>query len=111
MNILYIALLLCVVHHVLASESDAPGSDKQETSLVPVGEDTVVSSPEVQPFVEAVQEGDMDTASNVYYSGNDGLKEYCGKYLVSLGSHELVELVNGAGDYTGMGVESDFDVH
>ena len=58
---------------------------KQETSLVPIGEDTVASSPEAQNFVEAVQEGNMDTARNVFDSGNDRLKEYCGKYLVSLG--------------------------
>ena len=97
MNILYIALFLCMVYHVLASESETSVSlSKQETSLVPVGEDFIASSPEVQNFVEAVEEGDMDTARDVFDSGNDILKEYCGKYLVSLGSHGLVKLVNGA---------------
>ena len=100
MNILYIALLLCVVCHVLASGSETSVSlSKRETSLVPVGEDTVASSTEAQPFVGAVQEGNMDAARNVFYSGNDRLKEYCGKYLVSLGKSELVRLINGARDY------------
>ena len=33
---------------------------------------------------------------NVFNDGNDELKKYCGKYLVSLGSSRLVELINGA---------------
>jgi len=71
---------------------------KRETSLVPVGEDPVASSPEAQRFVEAVEKGDMNTAFKVYKSGNDGLKECCGKYLVSFEKPELVKLVKGARD-------------
>ena len=44
------------------------------------------------------KKGDMDTANDVFDDGNDKLKEYCGKYLVSLGKSELVRLVNGARD-------------
>ena len=32
-------------------------------------------------------------------SGNDELKKYCGKHLISLGSSRLVELINGARDH------------
>ena len=64
MNILYIALLLCMICHVLASGSETSVSlSKRKTSLVPIGEDTVASSPEAQSFVGAVQRGDMDTAT------------------------------------------------
>ena len=40
----------------------------------------------------------MDAAKSVFDGGNDELKKYCGKYLVSLGSSRLVELINGADD-------------
>ena len=40
----------------------------------------------------------MVAARNVFNGGNDELKNYCGKYLVSLGSSRLVELINGAND-------------
>ena len=63
-------------------------------------EDPIASSPEAQSFREAVQRGDMEAAKNVFDSGNDELKKYCGEYLVSLGSSRLVELINGANDMT-----------
>ena len=61
--------------------------------------DSNASSPEVKLFVEAVQISDMLAAFNIFHSYNTDLKEYCGKHLVSLGSLELVELINRAGQY------------
>ena len=58
--------------------------------------DHFASSSEVQHFIEAVQKGDMETALDVFYGDNSGLKKYCGKYLVSLESPILVKLLNSA---------------
>ena len=83
---------------------------KQWTSSVLVEVDPIASSPEGQSFMEAVQNGDMEAAINIFYCGNDELKKYCGKYLVSLGSTRLVELINGADMiHQGMDVASHFD--
>jgi len=110
---------LCVVSHVLASdkistslgkrklsalepadEGTFPSSNKRVISLGQVSEGgTVASSHEVQPFVEAVKKGDMNTAFRVFHKSNDKLREHYGEYLVSLGKSELVKLVNGAGNY------------
>ena len=69
---------------------------KQGTSLVLVG-DPIANSPEGQHFRVVVQGGDMEAARNVFnYGDNSKLRKCCGKYLISLGSDKLVELINGA---------------
>ena len=111
MNILYTVLLLCMVYQVFASGSGIPDSDKQAVSLGQVSKgDAVAGSSEVQRFVGAVQEGDVDAAYKVFYSGSDRLKEHCGNRLASLGKSELVKLISGAGNYVSMDVENDFGV-
>ena len=40
----------------------------------------------------------MENAGNVYNSSNVRSKSYCGKYLINLGSIELVKLIKGASD-------------
>ena len=60
---------------------------EQETSLASVSkEDPIVNSPRVQSFIKAIHSGDMDAALTLFYGGNSELKNYCGKYLVGLGS-------------------------
>jgi hypothetical protein len=70
---------------------------EQGTFSVPA-EDPIPSSPEANGFIEAAQKDDMNAAFDVFDGGNDELKKYCGKYLVSLGSPRLVELINRAND-------------
>ena len=45
-----------------------------------------------------MQKGDMEAARDVFNGGNDELKKYCVKHLISLGSSRLVELINSAND-------------
>jgi len=119
MNILYTVLLLCVVSHVLASKNVLRGSGKRKISalepadeeispssnkrVIPLEqvseEDLIASSTEVQSFMGAVKKGDAEAARDIFHTGNEKQKEYCGKYLISLGSHGLVKLINGAIDY------------
>ena len=74
------------------------GSGKRILELA--REDAIASSTEAQSFKQAVQSGNMETAWDVFFSGNDILKEHCGKYLVSLGSTKLIKLINGAKNLT-----------
>lgn len=69
-------------------------SAKPGTTLVPM-EDPIAHSSKGQRFKEALQRGDVYTARGVFDSGNDELKRYGGKHLVSLGSIRIVELING----------------
>src|ERR1700738_2721721 len=98
MNILYIALFLCMVWHVLASNDVSVLGKRKTPALETVTErGAIASSTEAQEFSKAVEGGDMWAAWRVFYNGNDKLKEHCGKYLVSLGRSGLVELIKGAG--------------
>jgi hypothetical protein len=72
-------------------------SSGEGASSVPEKEDDpIANTSEGQGFVEAVQISDMKAARKIFGDGNNERKKYCGKYLVSLGSARLVELIKGA---------------
>ena len=98
MNIFYIALLLCLIYHVYASETIFGGLYQRVTLFfLPMGmQDPIANSVEGRAFREAVQRGRLSAANGLIYSGNDELKNYYSKYLASLESSKLVELINGA---------------
>ena len=60
--------------------------------------DPIANSFKGQSFREAVQKDVMKDAFNVFYFGNDELKKYCGKYLISLGLPKFVDLIKRARD-------------
>ena len=98
MNILYIALFLCMVWHALASKDVSVLGKRKTPDLETVNDEgAIASSTKAQRFRKAVERGDFVAAWNVFDCDNDKLKECCGKYLVSLGRSGLVELVKGAG--------------
>ena len=68
-------------------------STKQTTSSVPVI-DPIASSLKARDFREAAQNGNIDTVWSILYGGDDELKKYCAKHLISLGNSRLVELIN-----------------
>ena len=74
-----------VLHELLA---------EQRTPSVLVKVKNHITNTKFQRFKEAVHNDDMYDAYHIFKSGNDELKKYCGEYLISLGSPELVELIN-----------------
>src|ERR1700733_44047 len=97
MNIFFVVLLSCIICYIYASEESGMDLGNQEISLAPVElEDHIASSPEEIAFIEKVYDGDMEAAREAFEGGNDGLRKYCTKHLISLGSSKLVELINGA---------------
>jgi len=83
MNILYIALLFCVICHVFASE----------TGL------NIFPEPVTGGFEDAIKKSDVKAAMNIFGEGNDAQKEYYGKYLISLERGRLVGLIRSSEGY------------
>ena len=54
-------------------------------------DDPIANSPEAQRSKQAVDEGDMDVANNVFSWGNDQLKKYCVDYMASSRSPSLLD--------------------
>lgn len=81
-----------MARHVIASKVGNSGAGKQG------GESDVAGNANAQKFVKAMEKGDLETTREVFKTGDDVLKKYCGKQLVSLGESKLVELFNSAND-------------
>jgi len=96
MNIFHVALFLCVICYVYASEKSVIDLEQENTSVPVEVVDPIASSPKGIAFREAVQGKDMDAARYIFYHGDDKLMNYCGKYLISLESPKLVELIKSA---------------
>ena len=94
MNILYVALLLCVICHVFASETGS------STTQVPGKVGSIEDSLDAQAFKSAIDGGKVGAARNIFDKGNNDQKEYYGKYLVSLKRGRLVRLIKNAGRAT-----------
>lgn len=60
--------------------------------------DPIASTHEGIAFREAMQDGYMKNARDVFSGGSGELKKYCVKHLVGLGSSRLVQLINRAND-------------
>lgn len=96
MNIICIALLLCVICHVYASE-DTIDLSEQGASLVSVEMiDPIANSLESQHFVRAVHRSDAKIAFLVFEGSDYEIRKYCAEHLVSLKSAKFVELINDA---------------
>ena len=61
-------------------------------------DDPIANGPEAQRFKQAVDEGDMDVANNIFSWGNDQLKRYCVDYMASSRSPKFVGLIKSAKD-------------
>src|ERR1700733_10136303 len=93
MNIVYIALLLCVICHVFASEAGL--SMSQVTRRV----GAIKNSPEARKFRNAIKKGEVKTARVIFTNGNDGQNRYCSEYLAGLGSERFAKLIECSGNY------------
>src|ERR1700733_1474420 len=72
-------------------------SIEREMTLLSVElEDPIANSPKGIAFREAVNNDDMNAAYNVFIFGDNELKKYCGKYLISLESSRLVKPIKDA---------------
>ena len=75
-------------------------STGEKTSSVPVkGKDPIASIPGAPSFKVAVQRGQLEAAKRVFDCGNNELKKYCAKHLISLDISRLVELIHRTSDY------------
>ena len=99
MNPFYASLLLFGISSILASQDTFKCFKQRVMGLFfnPVDNgDPVASSFRGHQFRRAMQQGDMYTANNIFNDGSDELKKYSVKYLTSLKSSKLVELIKNA---------------
>ena len=99
MNPFYASLLLFGISSILASQNTFKCFKQRVRGLFfnPVDNgDSVANSFRGHQFRRAMQQGDMYTANNIFNDGSDELKKYSVKYLTSLKSSKLVELIKNA---------------
>src|ERR1700722_13636452 len=99
MNILYPAILFCLICHAFASKKrKVAGIYKQKIPTPIQMEDLITNSREARQFRQAVEEGNMNYAVSVFNAGNDDLRRYSANYMAKLGSSKLIELIKNAKD-------------
>lgn len=94
MNIIYPTLLLCAAYYICASKQGEIVLREQRVLTPREAEDPIANSPDVQSFKQMVEMGCLGATHSFFNLGNDKLKRYYIKHLISLGDVRLAELVN-----------------
>lgn len=113
MKPLYVALSLCVVCYVFASEDLVTGLGKRKSSsLAVIDGDIIAGSFAVQSFMKAAQEGNMIIATEIFNNSDTELRKACVKHLINLRNPLLVaQLINTAEDNNGLKALEVFLMH